>query len=71
MCQYLAGRPAFAGMTVDDIVSASDAWSLTLGQSNRVARNGAEVLARVGVTPFLRPRTAELSPFGPEAADPC
>src|SRR5262249_9547546 len=53
VCQCFAGCPAFAGKIVDDTVSAPDAWSLTLGHSNRVARNGAEVLARVGVTPFL------------------
>src|SRR5262249_18224857 len=29
--QYLAGRPAFAGMTVDDIVAASDAWNVASG----------------------------------------
>jgi hypothetical protein len=35
-----AERPAFAGMIVDDTVLASDAWSLTLDHSNRVAHNG-------------------------------
>src|ERR1700737_676909 len=50
VCQYFAGRPTFTGMIVDDTVSARDAWSLTLGHSNRVAHNGDEVLAHVGVT---------------------
>ena len=71
VCQYLAGRPAFAGMIVDDTVSALDAWSLTLDHSNRVAQNGAEALAHVGVTPFPRLHSAELSSFDPEAADRC
>src|SRR6516164_10355683 len=62
VCQYFAGRPAFAGMMVDDTVSAADAWSSTLAQSNREARIGAEFLAHVGVTPS--PRL-----LGPETAD--
>jgi hypothetical protein len=56
-------------MIVDDTVSAPDAWSSILDHTTRVAHNGAEVLAHVGVTPFPRLHTAELSPIGPETAD--
>ena len=68
-CQYLGGRPAFAGIIIDDTVSAPEAWSLTLDHSNRVAPTGAEALARFGITPFPRLHTAEFSLFGPETAD--
>jgi hypothetical protein len=71
VCQYFSGRPAFAGMIVNDTVSAPDAWSLTLDHSNRVAHNGAQVLPHVGITPFPRLHTAEFSLFGPETAYRC
>jgi hypothetical protein len=63
-------RKAPATVNEGEFAVASNA-ELHAAPLSEMAHNGGEVLAHVGVTPFPRLHTAELSPIGPETADRC